>query len=272
MSCNISAREVLLTLSYSKKGDWDKIYSHIKDKIPLDENLKNEAFKNTHSNYVTIVDEDYPKALKQIHKPPFVLYYYGNLALLKSSCRLTAIGSRNPNLYQTDACYKLISEVEEVMDSNVVIISGMAKGLDSLMMKAAIDKNGPVVSILGSGIDNPYPKANKFIYDYCKDKNGLVLSEYPGSLPAKPDNFLFRNRLLAALAPSIFVGGGKQKSGTNNSVYWATTFNKNILALPCNQDFVYPELTNELIKQGATPILSTFDLKEEIVHTMRFEN
>lgn len=272
MGCNISAREVLLTLSYSKKGDWDKIYAHIKDKIPLDENLKNEAFKNTHSNYVTIVDENYPNCLKQIHKPPFVLYYYGNLSLLKSHCRLTAIGSREPNLYQIDACYKLISECENLLDSNLVIISGMAKGLDSLMMKAAMDKNAPVISILGSGIDNPYPKINKFIYDYCKEKNGLVLSEYPGELSAKPTNFLFRNRLLAALAPSMFVGGGKLKSGTNNSVYWATTFNKNILALPCNQDFMNPDLTNELIKQGATPILSTFDLKEEIIHSIKIEN
>ena len=271
MGLNIKAKDVLIALSYIKKGNWDAIYSHIKEKLPLSEKDRIEAISMVKSNYITLLDDEYPDCLKNIYKPPFVLYYYGDISLLKSKYRLVAIGSRNPTLYQTDTCYRIIKELEESTNKEVVIISGMAKGMDSTMMRAAIDTNSKVISVIGSGIDNPYPKDNIAIYDYCV-KNGLVLSEYPLNLEAKPKNFLFRNRILAALAPSIFVGSGKQRSGTNNSVYWATTYNKNVLALPCNQNLDDPELTNDLIKQGATPILSSLDLKDEILEASKIES
>ncbi len=260
-----TARSVLLTLSYLKKGKWDEMYSYIKEKRPLSKELKEEAEQNTKANYITIVDENYPDCLKDIYKPPFILYYYGNLSLLSERYRLTAIGSRRPTLYQSDTCYRLIKELEIKMEKKVVIISGMAKGIDSTVMKAAMEVEAPIISVIGSGIDKPYPTENDGIYDYCKSGKGLVLSEYPLSENAKPQSFLFRNRLLAALSPSLFVGAGKKRSGTNNSVYWASSFNRNVLALPCNQDLDDPELTNELIKQGAEPILDSNDLKLEIL-------
>lgn len=264
-----TARQIILTISYLKKGKWEDIYAHIKNQVPLTKEEKAEAEANTKSNYVTIVDEDYPSCLKDIYKPPFVLYYYGNLALTEAKYRLTAVGSRKPSIYQNDTCYRLIQEVEEKMNHEVVIVSGMAKGSDSTMMKAAMNVNAPVISIIGSGIDNPYPADNDGIYDYCKSGKGLVLSEYPLNEKAASQNFLFRNRLLAAFSPSLFVGSGKRRSGTNNSVYWASSFNRNVLCLPCNVNLDDPELTNELIKQGADPILCSDDLKAEIIQTAK---
>lgn len=266
-----TAREVLLTISYQKKGRWEEIYSHIKEKKPISKEETLEAFAKTQANFITIVDSEYPNSLKGIFKPPFVLYYYGNPSLLNEPYRLTAVGSRNPTIYQNDTSYRLIKELENSMEKKVVIVSGMAKGIDATMMKAAKDTGSPIISVIASGIDKPYPKENDGIYDYCKEGKGLVLSEYPLDTEAKPQNFLFRNRILAALSPSMFIGAGKKKSGTNNSVYWAMSFGKNILTLPCNQNLDDPELTNELLKQGAEPVLSSNDLKLELLQTGKIE-
>ena len=85
----------------------------------------------------------------------------------------------------------------------------MAKGIDQAGMKAAMDVGAPVISVIGSGTDNPDPKDNAGIYEYCKSGKGLIMSEYPNTAKAAPNNFVFRNRLLAALSDITFVGGGK---------------------------------------------------------------
>jgi DNA processing protein len=116
----------------------------------------------------------------------------------------------------------------------------------------------PIISVIGSGIDNPYPSDNDGIYDYCKSGKGLVISEYPGKVSAKPENFLFRNRLLSSLSEVMFVAGGKNRSGTSSSVRLALEDNREILALPC--DITGDDLTNSLISDGALSVLSASDL------------
>ncbi len=204
------------------------------------------------------MDDEYPVFFKNASNPPFIVYYYGNLSLLEKKYRLGVIGTRNPTLYQNDTVYRLISETEDKMKNDLVLVSGMARGLDQTAMEAALSKKAPVISIIGSGIDNPYPEFNKGIYDYCKTENGLVLSEYPGMEAAKPDNFVFRNRLLAMVSEVIFVGGGKNRSGTSSTVRQALDLNREIMALPC--DITGDDLTNSLINDGAGSVLTSDDL------------
>ncbi|MCI1735047.1 MAG: DNA-protecting protein DprA [Bacilli bacterium] len=253
-----TVRDVLLMLSNRFHGDWNSIYQAIKEKTPFTPDEIKAAYAKTTTNFFTLTDQEYPEAFKNQCNPPFVLYYYGNIELLKEPYLLTSIGTRSPTLYQSDMVYKLIRETEKELDNKVVVISGMAKGLDAISMKAAMSTHAPVISIIGSGIDNPYPSENKDIYEYCKNDNGLVLSEYPGGAEAKPDNFIFRNRMLAALGNVIFIGGGRNKSGTSASVRLALDCNKEILALPCN--VTGDDLTNELIQDGARSVLSAKDL------------
>lgn len=260
-----TARQVLLSLSMRFEGDYQKMLEEISTKR---HSLSNEEMENLLSrkmdcSYCCVTDNDYPECFKAIMKPPLVFFYYGDLSLLSRKYRITCVGTRKPSIYQNETCYKFVSEMEEKMDSSVVVVSGMAKGLDQTCMKAAMEKNAPIISIIGSGIDDPYPEDNGGIYEYCKENKGLVISEYPLTIKAKPENFLFRNRLLAAAGKLLFVGGAKRRSGTSSTVSYALENGKNILALPCN--ISGDDLTNQIIKDGATPILDSDDLVNEVI-------
>lgn len=117
-----------------------------------------KAKKETKANFITIVDDNYPEFFKHLYNPPFLLYYYGNLSLLSYKYRLTVIGTRKPTLYQNNTVYSFVQECEDKLENKMVVVSGMAKGIDQSGMKAAMDKNAPVISVIGSGIDNPIRK------------------------------------------------------------------------------------------------------------------
>ncbi|MFA6829214.1 MAG: DNA-processing protein DprA [Bacilli bacterium] len=257
-----TVRDVLLYLSVKYQGNWNLMYKAIKNKQPFSNENVTDAYNKTKTEFLALTDENYPEGLKNQPNPPFILYYYGNINLLNEGYRLSSIGTRTPSLYQSDMVYKLIKETERELDNRVVIVSGMAKGLDCSSMKAAMETNAPVISVIGSGINNPYPSENHEIYEYCKSGKGLVLSEYPDMEEAKPDNFVFRNRIIAALGNQMFVEGGSLRSGTSSSVRLALDANKDILALPCNVSG--DDLTNVLIQEGARSVLSAKDLVEAI--------
>ena len=248
-------REILHYFSLKHDGNWDKIFEAIKNHVPFDEEEYNKIKDN--NKYVTILDESYPDSLKIINNPPFVLYYYGDLDLLSSKYRLSSIGTRKPTLYQDKETYNLISEVEKELNSEVTIISGMAKGLDTTSMQAAIDKKAPVIAVLGTNIDQIYPIESQEVYNYCKN-NGLIISEYPLNYSSTPEDFIKRNRIIAGISDVIFVGGGKTKSGTATTIRYAIDNNKDILALPCNNSG--DDLTNTLISDGADIVLSSKDI------------
>lgn len=262
----LNARDVLLTLSYLKAGDWKEMYNSIKNKEKLRDEDIIKAKKETKAGFLSVVDDDYPTCFKHLYNPPLLLYYYGNLSLLKSDCRLTVIGTRNPTLYQNNTVYDFVKESEGAFDNKLIIVSGMAKGIDQAGMKAAMDVGAPVISVIGSGIDNPYPKDNAGIYEYCKSGKGLIMSEYPNTAKAAPNNFVFRNRLLAALSDITFVGGGKRFSGSMSTVRQSIELNNEILALPCNT--TGDDLTNDLIKDGATSVLTSKDIIDALKHRL----
>lgn len=251
---SLTCDDILLSISYKCKGEYDRMLEILqkKEKVTIED--ATEARANVRSFYIHLLSDRYPEELKSVNKPPLVLYYYGNLELLKYKYKLTCIGTRTPTLYQSETSFDLISAAEDHFNNELVIISGMAYGLDQMYMKAAMDKNAPVISIIGSGIDNPYPEDNQGIYDYCKSGKGLVLSEYPCNTSAKKENFVFRNRIIAALGNATFVAGGKRRSGSSTTVHLALELGKEILALPCN--ITDDDLTNQLIECGATPIIS----------------
>ncbi|MCH3966920.1 MAG: DNA-protecting protein DprA [Bacilli bacterium] len=127
----VTAREILLTLSFKYKGDWMKIYEAIKKKEPIKDEEKKEAIDKTKANFVTLVDPDYPEFLKTISQPPFLFYYYGDKSLLLEKYRLTVVGTRHPSLYQTEKVYSLIAEAEKRLNNKIVVVSGMAIGVDA---------------------------------------------------------------------------------------------------------------------------------------------
>lgn len=255
---NLKARDIVLALSIRCHGEWKDIYDIVAKKIQFtDEEFQKEILKEK-APFFAITDDEYPDYFKSVYQPPFLLYYYGNLDILTKGPRLTVVGTRKPNDYQNATIPQLLKECFERMKQKLVLVSGMAEGIDALAMRTAISAGVPVIGILGSGIDNPYPESSRDIYDYCRNGNGIILSEYP--LKSKPlaSHFTFRNRLLAACGHVVFVGGGKNRSGTSATARQALEQGKDILALPC--DITGDDLTNSLIRDGARPVLESQDL------------
>ena len=240
-----TARQVLIYLSLKHQGEWEKIYEDIVQKVVYPSEEIEKVTGDLKINTVTILDKEYPEPLKQINKPPFVLFYYGDFSLLSDyqNC-LAVVGSRNYSEYGKTATINIIKDLK----GKFTIISGLALGIDSIAHEAALDSNAKTVAILGSGIDYCYPKSNTEIYQKIK-QNHLIISEYPGNVEPKPEHFPIRNRLIAALAKSILVTEAKKKSGTLITVSLAASIGRNIMCVPypINQD----SECNQLIKDGA---------------------
>ena len=148
--------ELVLYFSLKYEGDFQKIYEAVMSKEKVDEKLKNELMEKLKCKYVTIFSEDYPEMLKQINCPPFVLYYYGNLKLL-DTVTVAVEGTVNPTDYG-----KIVTEkvVNELISKNYTVVSGLGLGVNAIAHDVSIKNNGKTIAILGSGIDNCYPKEN----------------------------------------------------------------------------------------------------------------
>ncbi len=253
----IEGRDILLYLSKKYEGSWDKIFDAVKRKEIIKKELLSEYKANLKCNYVTLIDDAYPESIKQIYQPPFVLYYYGDLSLMNNYySNLSVVGSRKAKQENEELTYKIISGLA----NDFVIVSGLAYGIDSIAHKAIIDAGGKTIAVLGCGIDYVYPKENISLYETIK-KDHLVISEYPDDVAPKNENFPFRNRIITALSPLIFVPEVKLRSGTSASVSHAIAQNKDILVLPQRVD--NNTINNRLIKDGAILVETSQDIIDE---------
>lgn len=228
-------RNTLITYSLYFNGDYNKITKAIDADFLLP--LK------TVDNAITIFDSEYPLKLLDLKYPPYVLYYKGDLNLLKDSS-IAIVGSRKPSEYAVKATKGLVEA-----KNDKVIISGLAKGIDAVAHLYACK----TIGILGCGIDYIYPKEN---YDLIKkvEKHGLILSEYPGFTKPLGYHFPFRNRLIVALSELVYVMQSTIRSGTMTTVNEALEMGKEVRVLPYD---IFDENginNNNLIFEGATPI------------------
>jgi DNA processing protein len=255
----IKGRDIIIFLAVKYKGDWNAIYQAIKQKELVEEPDVKQALASIKCHVVTIIDEDYPEALKKIYKPPFVLFYYGDLGLAHMMEKsIAVIGSRLPSSYGQTMTKKI---THELIEEGLIIVSGLAKGIDATAHQTTLQYGGKTIAILGSGIENCYPKENLTLYEAIKEGH-LLLSEYPHyALPDK-QNFPWRNRIIAGLSNGVFVAEAKQKSGTLITVGYALYLGKDVYVLPhqANTD----NSTNQLIKDGAILVESGKDILEQL--------
>ena len=239
----MTTREILIYLSLKYNGDFNGMYKAIQEKEEIDENATLPEMK---CKAVTMIDEDYPDYLKECCMPPIVLYYYGDLSLIQDiSKNLAVIGTRKPTPYGLFATERILNQT---LDEDVVIVSGLARGIDVFAHELALKRNRRTIAVLGSGIDLCYPPKNKVIYDKIKEK-GLIISEYPGETIPSPQSFPNRNRLIAALSKSVMVTEAQYRSGTSITVNYGLSMGKDILCVPRN--IGENSLCNKLISQGA---------------------
>ena len=239
------SRLVLIYLAIKYEGDYDKIELalRLKELPPAEEVVK--VCESLKCKTLTLMDYDYPLALKQIFRPPVVLFYYGDITLLKRQEILGVVGARENSDYGRFCTEKIVSRVAP----GRVIVSGLAKGIDAIAHQCAIDNGGRTIAVLGSGIDYCYPPENQELYEEIK-KNHLVISEYPGMSTPDRGHFPMRNRIITGLAKGIYIPQiNNYMSGTMISVSQSLNLGKPIFVAPDQID--QPTINNQLIDEGA---------------------
>ena len=234
-------REKLIAYAYKYHGDYFKIVKAIEETEEIEEVFDKNA--------LTILDDNYPEELKELRYPPFVLFYKGNLDLLKKE-KIGIVGSRIPCDYALEATRLLT-----LKNNNKVIVSGLAKGIDGKAHEIADYSIG----ILGCGIDYIYPYENIDLYKKLI-KQGLILSEYPGLTKPLAYHFPFRNRIIAALSDTIYVMQSSERSGTVTTINEALELQKDVKVLPFSVFNEEGNYNNRLINDGALIILES-DIK-----------
>jgi DNA processing protein len=216
---------------------------------------------------LTPQDEAYPERLRQIYDPPAVLWIRGNVELLARP-GIAVVGTRQPSPYGAGMA-ELLSR--DLANRGLVILSGMARGVDTAAHKGAIEAGGKTVAVWGTGIDVIYPKENKKLAESIVASGGTIVSEYPlGTFPA-PQNFPIRNRILSGMSVGVLVIEAAEYSGTRITARCAMEQNRDVYAVPGNVTNKNAWGPNTLIKQGAKLTATWEDVWEDLPSQIRLE-
>lgn len=203
------------------------------------------------------IEPQFPEKLKHIPYAPLFLYVKGVLDI--SSPSIAVIGSRKPTEYGKEVARKFCTALAK---EKMVIISGLARGIDGIAHKSTLEVGGITIGVLGSGLDVIYPREHETLYHQIVQKNGTIVSEFPLGTRPKKENFPIRNRIISGLSDAVLVVEAGKKSGTLITVKWALTQGKEVFAIPGNIFSSQSEGTLYLIKSGANVVTSPEDILE----------
>ena len=212
-------------------------------------------------------EPEYPQRLLEIYDPPPLLYVRGDINLLNRHS-ISMVGTRRPTPYGNQIAERLGHDLAE---RGLVIVSGMARGIDSLAHQGAYRATkGAMIGVLGTGVDVIYPKENKKLFGDV-EKRGALISEFPlGTHPA-PENFPIRNRVVAGMSLGVLVVQGAQYSGSLITARLGMEFGREVYGIPGNVTVDVSFAPNQMIKQGAKLVTSWEDVVEELPTEIRAE-
>ncbi|MGA9182882.1 MAG: DNA-processing protein DprA [Candidatus Acidiferrales bacterium] len=212
-------------------------------------------------------EPEYPQRLREIYDPPPLLYVRGNIELLNRH-QISIVGSRRPTPYGNQMAERLS---RDLADRGLVIVSGLARGVDSSAHKGALSSPaGATIGVLGCGIDVIYPKENKKVFAEMETR-GAIISEFTmGTFPG-PQNFPIRNRVIAGMSLGVVVVEGAQYSGSLITARLAMEFGREVYGVPGNATQPTSFGPNQLIKQGAKLVTGWEDVIEELPTSVRAE-
>lgn len=214
---------------------------------------------------LTCGDEDYPPLLAHIADPPLVLYALGDVKVL-SELAVAMVGTRRPTAYGSAVATRLARELAE---RRLVIVSGLARGIDSASHRGALEAKGKTVAVLGSGLDVIYPRENKRLAEEIVGSSGAMISEFPPGTAPAPENFPIRNRIISGLALGSVIVEAAEYSGSLITARLALEQNREVFAVPGNITSAQSFGPNHLIKQGAKLVDQWFDVVEEFPASVR---
>jgi DNA processing protein len=216
---------------------------------------------------ITLASPEYPERLREIYDPPPVLWVRGEVNLLARPS-IAVVGTRHPSPYGTGVAEML---ARDLAARRLVIVSGMARGIDTCAHKGALVARMPNIAVWGTGIDVVYPKENKRLSEEILAMGGAIVSEVPlGTFPA-PQNFPRRNRIISGLSIGVLVVEASENSGTRVTARCAAEQDRDLYAVPGNVTAKNSWTPNTLIKQGAKLVASWEDVWEDLPSQVRLQ-
>ena len=211
---------------------------------------------------LSIFDSDYPESLMQIYNPPVLLFYQGNLNLLAEP-KIAVVGARETSREGVKSVEKIIQELQ----NQLVVVSGLAKGIDATAHYACIRNGGKTIGVIGTGLDIFYPKSNQRLQTHMSEHH-LVLSEYgPGQAPLK-FHFPERNRIIAGLCQAVIVAEARLRSGSLITCERAMEEGRDVFAIPGNILDGKSAGCHHLIQEGAKLVTSGQDILDELKYEL----
>ena len=216
---------------------------------------------------ISFLDKRYPPELQEIYDAPILLYVKGELPQSRIP-KVAIVGSRKASLYGLRMAKTIAADLAR---SGVVVVSGLALGIDSAAHEGALTGSGITLAVLGGGLSKLYPPQNKRMAQEIV-KKGALISEYPMEMEPKPQYFPMRNRIISGLSQAVLIVEAGQKSGALITADTALEQGRDVLAIPGNADSERSRGTNSLLKQGAKLVTSAQDILEELQTAKGKEN
>lgn len=205
-------------------------------------------------------EPDYPRALKQIYDPPLVLYVCGDPAALQGTA-VAVVGTRHPTHYGRESAY---SFGFQLAGAGYVVVSGLARGIDTEAHRGALEARGRTVAVLGGALDCLYPVENRDLAASMARQGGAVISEYPFGRQPDRQTFPMRNRIVSGLSAGVLVVEASLQSGTLITVDQALEQGRTVMAMPGRIDSVASQGCHRLLRGGARLVTCVDDIAEEL--------
>lgn len=219
-----------------------------------------KSIKDAGIRWITIFDDDYPKSLKQIYDPPIVLYFKGEFDSADEKA-IAIVGTRKMTGYG-----KLVTDefTTKLVEAGLVIVSGLARGVDSEAHRIAIENGGRTIAVLGGGLNEIYPPENRGLADKIIDGHGVVVSEFPPDYPSLAGNFPARNRIISGLSLAVLVTEAAEDSGSLITARAAVEQGRDVFAVPGPITSTLSKGPIDLIKEGAKPVTDVEEILDEL--------
>lgn len=231
--------------------------TNLRPRVSLDAEM--EELERYNVDVFVCDDPNYPSRLKEIYDYPPVLYVRGHLPAEGEPC-LAIVGTRRPTVYGRQVTEEIVADLAR---SKIIIVSGLARGIDSVAHRAAIDAGGRTVAVCGSGLDIVYPAENTKLAQAITE-HGALVSEYPLGVKPKAENFPLRNRIMSGMSLGVLVVEAGERSGALITAHQAVEQNREVFAIPGSILSPASQGTNRLIQEGAKLVRDYADILQEL--------
>lgn len=234
-----------------------RLYDGLQDTVAL--KREQELLAKHHDiAWYSVVHPKFPTQLKEIHLPPIGIFVRGRVP---QAAALAVVGARKANMYGQHAIDRIIPPL---CQQGTVIVSGGARGIDTMAHKAAVASHTPTIAVLGAGLLRPYPYENKELFDEIVQQGGALVSAFPLTMEALPGNFPARNRIIAGLSYGTLVVQAAKKSGALITASFAVEQGRDVFAVPGPVNDPLSVGCHDLLRQGATLVATHEDITEHL--------